>query len=169
MGTRARVTVVGDTRAELTTLVGRRAEIACVRRLLSTARLVTLTGIGGVGKTRLALRVAGEAGRAVAESVHVVELADLREAELLAQSVGVALGLANPGRDGADATDMLAAYLRDRQALLVLDNCETCSMPVRGSPRRCCARHRGCGFWRPAARCSASQESSSSRWNRCPS
>ncbi|MEU9987409.1 AAA family ATPase [Streptomyces sp. NPDC048045] len=114
----------GGPGAELTPLVGRHAETTRVGRLLSTARLVTLTGVGGVGRTRLALRVAGDAGRRFPDGVHVVELASLRDADLLAQSVGGALGLANPGRDGADATEAVAAHLRDRRALLVLDNCE---------------------------------------------
>ncbi|MEU9456925.1 LuxR C-terminal-related transcriptional regulator [Streptomyces sp. NPDC048277] len=118
------MTTAGGVSAELTTLVGRRAEIARIGRLLSTARLVTLTGVGGVGKTRLALRVARDAGRSFPDGVHLVELAGLREADLLAQSVGTVLGLANPGRERADATQALAVHLRDRRALLVLDNCE---------------------------------------------
>ncbi|MHC3474439.1 ATP-binding protein [Streptomyces sp. 7R007] len=118
------MTTAGGLSAELTTLVGRRAETARIVRLLSRARLVTLTGVGGVGKTRLALRAARDTARDFPDGVHIVELADLREADLLAQSVGTGLGLANPGRDPAGATHALAAHLRDRQALLVLDNCE---------------------------------------------
>ncbi|MEU1658143.1 LuxR C-terminal-related transcriptional regulator [Streptomyces griseofuscus] len=124
MTTRAQVTTDGGLGAEATTLIGRRAETARVGRLLSGARLVTLTGVGGVGKTRLALRVARDAEAAFPDGVHVVELADLREGDLLAQRLCTALGLADPGRAGSDGTDVLAARLRDRQALLVLDNCE---------------------------------------------
>ncbi|MEU6175013.1 LuxR C-terminal-related transcriptional regulator [Streptantibioticus parmotrematis] len=124
MGTGAPTTAPGGPEAELTTLVGRRADAARVRELLSAARLVTLTGVGGVGKTRLALRVAGDVARAFPDGVHLAALASLREGDLLAQSVGAAVGLANPGREGADATEALVAHLRGRRALLVLDNCE---------------------------------------------
>ncbi|MGW3075686.1 ATP-binding protein [Kitasatospora sp. NPDC001132] len=109
----------------LTPLIGRRAETARIARLLSGARLVTLSGTGGVGKTRLALRVAAGAARsAFPDGVYVAELADLRDPELLAPSVLGTLDAANPGRPGADATTVLAARLRERRALLVLDNCE---------------------------------------------
>ncbi|WP_369227972.1 LuxR C-terminal-related transcriptional regulator [Streptomyces sp. R39] len=124
MGTGALVTTADGVSAELTTLIGRRAETTRVRRLLSSARLVTLTGVGGVGKTRLALRVARDVGRVFPDGIHVVELADLREADLLAQSLGTAIGLANPGRERVGATEALVAHLRDRKVLLVLDNCE---------------------------------------------
>ncbi|MEV5986292.1 LuxR C-terminal-related transcriptional regulator [Streptomyces sp. NPDC052051] len=110
---------------ELTSLIGRRAETARIARLLSGARLVTLTGVGGVGKTRLALRAAADAARsAFPDGVYVAELADLRDPELLAPSVLGTLDVANPGRPGADATAALAARLRERRVLLVLDNCE---------------------------------------------
>ncbi|MFJ5678385.1 ATP-binding protein [Streptomyces sp. NPDC093097] len=110
---------------ELTPLIGRRAETARIARLLSGARLVTLSGVGGVGKTRLALRVAADAARsAFPDGVYVAELADLRDPELLAPSVLGTLDMANPGRAGAPATAALAARLRERRTLLVLDNCE---------------------------------------------
>ncbi|MGW1255862.1 ATP-binding protein [Streptomyces sp. NPDC002513] len=110
---------------ELTPLFGRRAETARIARLLSGARLVTLSGVGGVGKTRLALRVAADATHsAFPDGVYVAELADLRDPELLAPSVLGTLDVANPGRPGTDATAVLAARLRERRALLVLDNCE---------------------------------------------
>ncbi|MEW2511189.1 AAA family ATPase [Streptomyces sp. NPDC046870] len=110
---------------ELTSLIGRRTETARIARLLSGARLVTLTGAGGVGKTRLALRVAADAPHsAFPDGVYVAELADLRDSELLAPSVLGTLGVANPGRHGADATAALVARLCERRALLVLDNCE---------------------------------------------
>ncbi|MGW3498902.1 ATP-binding protein [Streptomyces sp. NPDC001020] len=111
--------------SELTSLIGRRAETARIARLLSGARLVTLSGVGGVGKTRLALHVAADATRsAFPDGVYVAELADLRDPELLAPSVLATLDVANPGRPGADATAALAARLRERRVLLVLDNCE---------------------------------------------
>jgi predicted ATPase/DNA-binding CsgD family transcriptional regulator len=90
------------------------------KRLLSAARLVTLTGTGGVGKTRLALRVATEVRRAFADGVWLVELAELRDSRLLPSTVATVLGL----RDTADPAAGLAEFLGDRQLLLVLDNCE---------------------------------------------
>ncbi|MGW2870155.1 ATP-binding protein [Kitasatospora sp. NPDC001225] len=116
---------LGGFDAELTPLIGRRADTARIARLLSGARLVTLSGTGGVGKTRLALRVAADAARsAFPDGVYVAELADLRDPELLASSVLGTLDMANPGHPGADAAAVLAARLRERRALLVLDNCE---------------------------------------------
>ncbi|KAB1144729.1 LuxR family transcriptional regulator [Streptomyces luteolifulvus] len=113
--------------ADLTAFVGRQAEVAEVRRLLSASRLVTLTGVGGVGKTRLALRVGSEVARAFPGGICVVELACLREPRLLAQSVADALGLQNQA--GRAAGDMVAEHLRSRRMLLVLDNCEHLATP----------------------------------------
>ena len=80
--------------ADLTSFVGRRQEVAEVRQLLTAARLVTLTGIGGVGKTRLATRVAGEARRAFPDGVRLVELASLKDPALLPHAVVDALAIA---------------------------------------------------------------------------
>ncbi|MFL6123113.1 ATP-binding protein [Actinophytocola sp.] len=110
----------GNLPAELTSFVGRRRELKEAKRLLSAARLLTLTGTGGVGKSRLALRVAREVRRAFADGVWLVELAELRDPRLLASTVATALGL----RDAADPAAGLAEFLGDRQLLLVLDNCE---------------------------------------------
>src|SRR3712207_3754980 len=107
---------------ELTTFVGRRHEVTGVRRLLASSRLVTLTGPGGVGKTRLALRVATEVRRAFADGVWLVELDRLQESGLLAETVTGALGLREPFEGPPMA--VLEQYLAPRQLLLVLDNCE---------------------------------------------
>jgi predicted ATPase/DNA-binding CsgD family transcriptional regulator len=112
----------GNLPAELTTFVGRRAEIAEVKQLLSRSRLVTLTGLGGVGKTRLALRVAGQARRSFADGVWLVELAGLQDPELVPESVASALGIS--GQTARDQVEVLGEFLADRQLLLVLDNCE---------------------------------------------
>ncbi|MEU6662034.1 LuxR C-terminal-related transcriptional regulator [Streptomyces sp. NPDC046821] len=115
---------------ELTSLIGRRAETARITGLLSRARLVTLSGVGGVGKTRLALRVAAEVAGSTGstasfpDGVYVAELADLRDPELLAPSVLGTLDAAGPGHPGTDASAALIARLRGRRVLLVLDNCE---------------------------------------------
>src|SRR5262245_2198630 len=120
MAPRARVT--GNLPAELTSFVGRRGELAEVKRLLASARLVTLTGVGGVGKTRLALRAAAELRRAFRDGVWVVQLDQLRDPELVAQAVAEALGLQD--RAGYAPAAALAEFLTGRQLLLVLDNCE---------------------------------------------
>ena len=112
----------GNLSAELTSFVGRRAELAEVKRLLSGSRLVTLTGVGGVGKTRLALRAAAELRRAFRDGVWLVQLDQLRDEALVAQAVAGALGLQSRAGDTPEAP--LAGYLADRQLLLVLDNCE---------------------------------------------
>ena len=114
--------VVGNLPAELTSFVGRRGEVAEVRRLLSRSRLVTLTGVGGVGKTRLALRAAAELRRAFGDGVWLVQLDQLRDEALVAQAVAGALGL-HP-RSGFSPEAALAEYVADRRLLLVLDNCD---------------------------------------------
>ncbi|HUA42579.1 MAG TPA: LuxR C-terminal-related transcriptional regulator [Streptosporangiaceae bacterium] len=113
---------VGNLPAELTSFVGRRGELAEVKRLLTGSRLVTLTGIGGVGKTRLALRAAAGLRRAFRDGVWLVQLDQLRDQALVAQAVAAPLGLQD--RAGYAAAAALADYLAGRQLLLVLDNCE---------------------------------------------
>ena len=120
MGPKTRVT--GKLPAELTSFVGRRGELAEVKRLLAGSRLVTLTGIGGVGKTRLALRTADGLRRAFRDGVWLVRLDQLRDPALVAQAVAGALGLQD--RAGYSPAAALAEYLAGRQLLLVLDNCE---------------------------------------------
>jgi non-specific serine/threonine protein kinase len=114
--------VVGNLPAELTSFVGRRDEVAEVKRLLSGSRLVTLTGVGGVGKTRLALRAAAGLRRAFRDGVWLVQLDQLRDEALVVQAVAGALGLKD--RAGYSPAAALAAYLAGRLLLLVLDNCE---------------------------------------------
>ncbi|WP_243981835.1 LuxR C-terminal-related transcriptional regulator [Streptomyces sp. NEAU-YJ-81] len=108
--------------AEVTSFVGRRHEAAEVKEMLSASRLVTLTGVGGVGKTRLALRVADEARRAFPDGVWLAELAALDNPAMLAQGVTEALEIRD--HSPRPALDVLVDHLRDRQALIVLDNCE---------------------------------------------
>ncbi|MGH3803568.1 MAG: protein kinase domain-containing protein, partial [Pseudonocardiaceae bacterium] len=109
----------GSLPLELTSFVGRRSELTATKRLLSESRLVTLTGVGGVGKTRLGLRVAAEARRGFADGVRLVELGNLRDGALLADVVASVLGL----RDQSARTvqDVLVDFLAARRLLLVLD------------------------------------------------
>src|SRR5690242_5854318 len=112
----------GNLPAEAASFVGRRRELAEVRKKLAAARLVSLVGPGGVGKTRLAIRVATDLGRGFPGGAWLVELAELRDPTLVAGAVMAALDL----RDQAAARPLalLGQYLRDRELLLVLDNCE---------------------------------------------
>jgi len=112
----------GNLPAELTSFVGRRDELAEVRRLLAGSRLVTLTGVGGVGKTRLALRAAAGLVRAFPDGVWLVRLDQLRDQTLVAQAVAGTLGLQD--RTGYSPAASLAEHLAGRRLLLVLDNCE---------------------------------------------
>jgi predicted ATPase/DNA-binding CsgD family transcriptional regulator len=107
---------------KLTGFVGRRAELAGVREALGGARLVTLTGPGGIGKTRLAARAAAQLRRGFGDGAWVVELAGLHDAALLAPEVARALGMIDQSSRWGVAA--LAERLAGRQLLLVLDNCE---------------------------------------------
>lgn len=90
--------------------------------MLSESRLVTLTGIGGVGKTRLALRAASEAAADFADGVRLVELGDLRDPSLVVDVVAGGLGLRD--ESGRSLRDVLVEFLCPRKLLLILDNCE---------------------------------------------
>ena len=108
--------------AQLSSFIGRERETAAVQELLQNTRLLTLTGAGGSGKTRLALEVAGRVGPGYPDGVSWVELAPLSNPELVPHHVADALGVR---RDGIrSAGDALLEGLRDWDALLVLDNCE---------------------------------------------
>ncbi|MCO5971058.1 ATP-binding protein [Actinoallomurus soli] len=108
--------------AEVTSFVGRRHEVAEVKRLLSVSRLVTLSGVGGVGKTRLATRVGTLVHRAFPDGVWLVELAALNDPGLLVPAVCEALRI--PDRSVRPPLQVLVDHLEDAQALLILDNCE---------------------------------------------
>ena len=105
-----------------TSFVGRRALLATVRERLSSSRVVTLVGPGGVGKTRVAVRIAEAERRSFREGCWVVPLAEVGNPELLIVTLAETLGL--QGSDRPWRVDMLADYIADRTALLVLDNCE---------------------------------------------
>jgi len=102
--------------------VGRHGAIAELRELLGRHRLLTLTGPGGIGKTRLALQLAADVLDDYADGVWFVELAPLSDAALLPQTVARALGVAE--RPGTPAVAAIADFLANRHAVLILDNCE---------------------------------------------
>jgi predicted ATPase/DNA-binding CsgD family transcriptional regulator len=107
---------------QLTSFVGRTREIAEVKCLLAGTRLLTLTGAGGCGKSRLALRVVTDLLEEYADGIWLVELASLTDPTLVSQTVAAALTVRE--RLGRPITDTLAEYLRSKSLLLVLDNCE---------------------------------------------
>ena len=106
----------------LTSFVGRSGAVDEVATLLGERRLVTVTGPGGVGKTRLAGEVARRVAGQFADGVWLVELATVGEASLVPAAVAVALGIPQP--PGRTVLESLAGVLAPRQVLLVLDNCE---------------------------------------------
>ena len=109
--------------APRTSFVGREREIVEVKRTLAMTRLLTLTGAGGSGKTRLALEVARDLVGAYPDGVWLVELAPLSEAALVPQAVAAALGVREqPGQPLIDT--LVGRLAASRQMLLVLDNCE---------------------------------------------
>jgi predicted ATPase/DNA-binding CsgD family transcriptional regulator len=112
----------GNLPAEISSFVGRRRELADARRLLASARLVTLTGPGGVGKSRLGVRVAMAVRRSYPDGTWLVELSGLPDPSLLPHAVAGALGVVD--RSAREPASVLADYLANRQLLLILDNCE---------------------------------------------
>src|SRR5918998_1180753 len=107
---------------ELTSFVGREREIAEVKVLLAGTRLLTLTGPGGAGKTRLALAVASELAEDFEDGAWWVGLASLSDPDLISQALIRALSVGE--RPGVSPTDALVDSLREKRLLLVLDNCE---------------------------------------------
>jgi predicted ATPase/transcriptional regulator with XRE-family HTH domain len=107
---------------QLTSFIGREKEVAEIKHLLKTSRLLTITGMGGMGKTRLLLQVGSEVIGEYPDGVWLVELAPLNDSSLVIESVAHTLGL------GEDANNpllqVLANYLLDKNILLLLDNCE---------------------------------------------
>lgn len=106
----------------VTSFVGRHSDLAEVRGLLGSARLVTLTGAGGVGKSRLAVETGIAARSAFPDGVWLIDLAAVREPELIEHAVATALGVANSSN--RPTADRLIEYLGRRQTLLLFDNCE---------------------------------------------
>ncbi|MGY5310543.1 ATP-binding protein [Nocardia gipuzkoensis] len=122
MGQRRPVCGAGNLPSAVTSFVGRQREIREVRALLATARLVTLTGVGGVGKTRLATEVAAASGRSFPDGAWLVDLAAVDDPQRVARAVVTSLGM--PDLSHRTAEQQIVERLADRQVLLVLDNCE---------------------------------------------
>jgi predicted ATPase len=116
------VTGLNGFRSALTRFVGRAGQVDEVASLLDEYRLVTVTGPGGVGKTRLAGEVARRVAGRFADGAWLVELASIQEPALVPAAIAVALGIRQP--PGTSIADSLAGVLARRQLLLVLDNCE---------------------------------------------
>jgi predicted ATPase/class 3 adenylate cyclase/DNA-binding CsgD family transcriptional regulator len=108
--------------AHLTSFVGRNTELSQVRELLSENRLLTLTGAGGAGKTRLAVQLAGQLTGEFSDGVWYVDLAPITDPDLVPLTVARELGL--PDQPGRSTMDTLTRFVGDRQMLVVLDNCE---------------------------------------------
>ena len=106
----------------LTSFVGRGDEMAELRRLLDAKRLVTLTGTGGVGKTRVAVQIAAAVAGQYGDGVWYVDLAPITDPALVAVTAARALGL--PDQPGRSSVDSIVRFIADRRMLVVLDNCE---------------------------------------------
>ena len=126
---------------QVSSFVGRERELSALRGLLSRARVITLTGVGGVGKTRLALQLAASMLDELGDGARFVDLAPLTNATLVAGKLAGVVGV--PEQRGRSLLQSLIAACRDRQFLVILDNCEhvigeaanVADQLVRGCPR----------------------------------
>ena len=157
---------------QLATFIGRDAELAEVRDLIASSRLVTLTGAGGTGKTRLVLQAAAELLDGTGDGVWLVELAAVSDSDAVPSAISAALGLTGPPGSGvrpapAALTQLLEA-LAFQNVLIILDNCEhlidACAKTADAILRGC----RGCICWPPAVSRSASEARPSTGCRRCP-
>lgn len=156
----------------LTSFVGRDDEIEAVSSLLESERLVTLTGPGGVGKTRLALESGVRLVSQFGDGVWLVELEPLTDPSLVARQVGSVLGIKDDPSlavgqvQGQEMLDRVVDYLKERELLLILDNSEhlvEASAELAIAVLSRCPQSRS---WQPAENGSASPESLCSRWGR---
>ncbi|MGA9488810.1 MAG: LuxR family transcriptional regulator, partial [Mycobacterium sp.] len=107
---------------QFTSFVGRSSQLTELSKLLTESRLVTLTGAGGVGKTRVAVQVANQVADEYADGIWYVDLAPITNPDLV--PITAARGLGLPDQPGRSTLDTLLRFVRDRQMLMVLDNCE---------------------------------------------
>ncbi len=115
-------TVPNNLPQQVTTFIGREREHGQIKAALKKTRLLTLTGIGGIGKTRLSLQVSADVVHDYADGVWLVELAPISDGNLVPQAVATILGVKE--ETGRSLTEALVACARERKLLLVLDNCE---------------------------------------------
>jgi predicted ATPase/class 3 adenylate cyclase/DNA-binding CsgD family transcriptional regulator len=108
--------------AQLTSFIGRHAEMRDIRTAIEGNRLVTLTGAGGAGKTRLAVQIAADIATEFADGVWYVDLAPVTDPDVVPVTAARVLGL--PDQPGQPTSDVLRRFIRDRQMLILLDNCE---------------------------------------------
>jgi predicted ATPase/class 3 adenylate cyclase len=136
---RSLTTLPNNLPRNLSTFVGRQSDLTEVRQLISQAPLVTLTGPGGVGKTRLALQLAAETLDTFVDGAWLVELESLTDGSLVPQEVAIALGVAK--ESDADTGAALLGHIRSREMLLILDTCEhlidDCARLANGLLRTC--------------------------------
>lgn len=136
-------TLLNNLPAELSTFIGRSAELKEVRSLVESARLVTLTGAGGSGKTRLGLQAAAELLDESGDGVWLVELAAVTDADAVPASIAAVLGVA--AQQGRTMLDTLLDALVPQRLLIVLDNCEhlidACARTADAILRRCPRAH----------------------------
>jgi predicted ATPase len=119
---RALDTTSGNLRPATTSLIGRESEVAAIEAAVKAHRLVTLTGVGGVGKTRLALEVAGHLANEFPDGVWLFELAAVTDPAAIPDAVAAVLGITQ--QPGKTVSESVAAALEGRVRLLVFDNCE---------------------------------------------
>ena len=120
---------------ELTAFVGREAEVSEQQRRLAQTRLLTITGAGGLGKSRFSLQLAAGLVDAYADGVWLVELAAVAEPAHVTAAFAAVLGVSDPR--GGELREAVAGYVRDRELLLVVDNCEHVLAAVPTSRRSC--------------------------------
>lgn len=108
--------------AQLTNFIGREQQLEQIKQMLAQNRLVTLTGPGGAGKTRLSLQVGAELIESFEHGIWLVELATISDGSLIPQSLASVVGLSE--EPGTALIDSLVKFMRDKQLLLILDNCE---------------------------------------------
>ena len=116
------MSVLGNLPPPATSFVGRKVETTTLKRLMRAERLVTLTGVGGCGKSRLALHVAAQVGKRFADGVWFVELGKLADPAMVPSTVAQVLGVNTDG--DRQIKESLRAHLESRQILLLLDSCE---------------------------------------------
>ncbi len=112
----------GNLPAQLTSFIGREREVAQIRKAISEHRLVTLTGVGGTGKSRLSLEVAAQLEGEFPDGIWLVELAPVSDPAVVSQAAVSVLGLSD--RPGRQPLEILTDYLAGKRLLLILDNCE---------------------------------------------